>query len=79
MTEQREDGRIGDSPVKKLDFFFIGEGEGGICDRVSTVRSDKEGLGGLREGVLKLAIPLLGSVSFSMLVSVGETLVSFSM
>ena len=33
------------SAGKKLDLLLRGEGEGGICDSVSMVRSDKEGLG----------------------------------
>jgi len=45
---------IGLSEGKKLDFRRRGEGEGGICDSVSMVRSDKDGLG-FRRAVSALA------------------------
>ena len=41
----RDGGRIGLSIVKKLDFRPRGDGDGGICDNVSMVRSESEGLG----------------------------------
>lgn len=41
----RDDGATGLSDGKKLDLRLRGDGEGGIWERVSTVRSDKEGLG----------------------------------
>lgn len=41
----REGGRIGLSMVKKLDFLPRGDGEGGMCDNVSIVRSESDGLG----------------------------------
>ena len=31
--------------AKKLDFLPAGDGDGGICDNVSMVRSDRDGLG----------------------------------
>lgn len=46
----REDVTAGLSEVKKLDFRLPGDGDGGICERVSIVRSDKDGLG-FRESV----------------------------
>ena len=36
---------IGLCVLKKLDLRRPGEGEGGICAKVSTVRSDKDGRG----------------------------------
>ena len=36
---------MGLSEVKKLDLRRLGEGDGGICDSVSTVRSDSDGRG----------------------------------
>ena len=47
----REGGRIGLSIVKKLDFLRRGDGDGGICDNVSMVRSESEGLGRRRSEV----------------------------
>jgi hypothetical protein len=43
----RGGGRIGlaISVLKKLDFCRFDKGEGGICDKVSTVLSDSDGLG----------------------------------
>lgn len=41
----RDTFRSGLSDGKKLDFLRRGDGEGGSCDKVSIVRSDKEGLG----------------------------------
>ena len=46
----REEPVAGLSEVKKLDFRLPGDGDGGICERVSIVRSDKDGLG-LRDNV----------------------------
>ena len=40
----REEVTAGLSKVKKLDFRLPGDGDGGICERVSIVRSDKDGL-----------------------------------
>lgn len=39
----RDGERIGLAPLKKLDCRLTDAGDGGICDRVSIVRSDKEG------------------------------------
>lgn len=33
------------SRLKKLDLRLLGDGEGGKCDRVSMVLSDRDGLG----------------------------------
>lgn len=41
----REGGFDGLSGGKKLDLLLRGDGDGGICDNVSMVRSDREGLG----------------------------------
>lgn len=41
----REIGLEGLSGGKKLDLLLRGDGDGGICDNVSIVRSDREGLG----------------------------------
>ena len=43
----RGGGRIGLvlSTLKQLDFLLFEEGEGGICESVSTVLSDRDGLG----------------------------------
>ena len=41
----RDTFRSGLPDGKKLDFLRCGDGEGGSCDKVSIVRSDKEGLG----------------------------------
>ena len=46
----REEATAGLSEVKKLDFRLPGDGDGGICESVSIVRSDKDGLG-FRESV----------------------------
>ena len=46
----REETAAGLSDVKKLDFRLPGDGDGGICESVSIVRSDKDGLG-LRDNV----------------------------
>ena len=46
----REVTIAGLSEVKKLDFRLPGDGDGGICESVSIVRSDNEGLG-LRDNV----------------------------
>lgn len=46
----REETTAGLSEVKKLDFRLPRDGDGGICESVSIVRSDKEGLG-LRDNV----------------------------
>ena len=40
----REELTAGLSEVKKLDFRLPGDGDGGICESVSIVRSDKDGL-----------------------------------
>ena len=40
----REEVTAGLSEVKKLDFRLPGDGDGGICESVSIVRSDKDGL-----------------------------------
>ena len=40
----REEITAGLSEVKKLDFRLPGDGDGGICESVSIVRSDKDGL-----------------------------------
>lgn len=41
----REEITAGLSELKKLDFRLPGDGDGGICESVSIVRSDKDGLG----------------------------------
>lgn len=43
----RRGGRMGlvFSTLKKLDFRLVEEGEGDICESVSTVLSDRDGLG----------------------------------
>lgn len=41
----REVGCNGLSEGKKLDLLLRGDGDGGICDSVSMVRSEREGLG----------------------------------
>ena len=46
----REEVTAGLSEVKKLDFRLPGDGDGGICESVSIVRSDRDGLG-FRESV----------------------------
>ena len=46
----REEVTAGLAEVKKLDFRLPGDGDGGIWDSVSIVRSDKDGLG-FRESV----------------------------
>ena len=40
----REEIAAGLSEVKKLDFRRLGDGDGGICESVSIVRSDNDGL-----------------------------------
>ena len=46
IDESGHDGfRSGLWIVKKLDFLRLDDGEGGICDNVSMVRSDRDGLG----------------------------------
>jgi hypothetical protein len=39
----RDGERIGLAPLKKLDCLIDDAGDGGICDSVSSVRSDKDG------------------------------------
>lgn len=41
----REIEAIGSSKGKKLDFLRLGEGDGGICERVSMALSESDGLG----------------------------------
>lgn len=58
------------SEVKKLDVGLLGDGVGGICDRVSVVRSEREGLGllGFRRAVSAVGEGIfLPSISSGML------------
>lgn len=43
MDGARVGERIGLAPLKKLDCLLTDAGDGGICDSVSSVRSDKDG------------------------------------
>lgn len=43
MDGARDGERIGLAPLKKLDCLLTDAGDGGICDSVSSVRSDKDG------------------------------------